>query len=160
MRRLFLSNANSNSPASEDEAKTNAAIRAQLQPLAVAGGGEDLPTQQFGRHLKAVGEQYLPQHLQYIGSYFRRSTITGCFYLTISLSGGTWLWLVLQAQRGAVEVSTGWILLATLLGLAIIEHVLMVFALPLQRLWGWAMRRRDVSAQVPTTGLPAPVDRA
>jgi len=25
--------------------------------------------------------------------------------------------------------------------LAIIEHLLMVFALPLQRLWGWAMKR-------------------
>jgi hypothetical protein len=56
----LLVNANSNSPATEDEAKTNAAIRAQLQPLAVAGGGEDLPTQQFGRHLKAEGERYLP----------------------------------------------------------------------------------------------------
>jgi len=107
-----------------------------------------------------VGEQYLPQHLQYIGSYFRRSTITGCFYLTISLSGGTWLWLVLQAQRGAVEVSTGWILLATLLGLAIIEHVLMVFALPLQRLWGWAMGQRPANVAVSAPVLPTHPDRA
>ena len=107
-----------------------------------------------------VGEQYLPQHLQYIGSYFRRSAITGCFYLTISLSGGTWLWLVLQAQRGAVEVSTGWVLLASLLGLAIIEHVLMVFALPLQRLWGWAMRQRAANVTVSAPVLPTHPDRA
>ncbi|UXH78877.1 M20/M25/M40 family metallo-hydrolase [Roseateles amylovorans] len=56
----LLVNASTNTPASEDEIKTNAAIRAQLQPLAVAGGSEDLPTQQFGRHLKAQGERYLP----------------------------------------------------------------------------------------------------
>jgi hypothetical protein len=56
----LLVNANANSPANEDEVKTNAAIREQLQPLAMAGGGEDLPTQQFGRHLKAEGERYLP----------------------------------------------------------------------------------------------------
>ncbi len=56
----LLVNASTNSPASDDEVKTNAAIRAQLQPLAVAGGGDDLPTQQFGRHLKAQGERYLP----------------------------------------------------------------------------------------------------
>lgn len=56
----LLVNASTNSPASEDEIKTNAAIRAQLQPLAMAGGGDDLPTQQFGRHLKAAGERYLP----------------------------------------------------------------------------------------------------
>jgi putative photosynthetic complex assembly protein 2 len=107
-----------------------------------------------------VGEQYLPSHLQYMASYFRKSSVTGCFYLTMTFSTCIWLWLVLQAQRGAVEVSTGWVLLASLLGLAIIEHVLMLFALPLQRLWGWAMRHRDVSVQVPATGLPAPVDRA
>ena len=56
----LLVNANANSPANEDEVKTNAAIRVQLQPLAVAGGGEELPTQQFGRHLKTEGERYLP----------------------------------------------------------------------------------------------------
>lgn len=97
-----------------------------------------------------IGDQYLPPQLVYIGSYFRRSAITGCFYLTIGLSAGTWLWLVWQAQRGAQEVSTGWVLLASLLGLAIIEHLLMVFALPLQRLWGWAMGHSSPA----DTGVP------
>ena len=107
-----------------------------------------------------VGEQYLPSHLSYMGSYFRRSAVTGCFYLTITLSTGAWLWLVLQAQRGAVGVSTGWVLLASLLGLAIIEHVLMVFSLPLQRLWGWAMRHRAHPAVAPPAVLPSQADRA
>lgn len=107
-----------------------------------------------------VGEQYLPSHLAYMASYFRKSSVSGMFYLTMTVSAGTWLWLVLQAQRGAVEVSTGWVLLATLLGLAIIEHVLMLFSLPLQRLWGWAMRHRTVAPVVPASGLTAPVDRA
>ncbi|MEK9895775.1 MAG: DUF3623 family protein [Burkholderiaceae bacterium] len=31
--------------------------------------------------------------------------------------------------------------MASLLGLAIVEHVLMVLAAPVQRLWGWAMGR-------------------
>lgn len=107
-----------------------------------------------------VGEQYLPSHLAYMASYFRKSSVSGMFYLTMTVSAGTWLWLVLQAKRGAVEVSTGWVLLATLLGLAIIEHVLMLFSLPLQRLWGWAMRHRAVAPVVPASGLTAPVDRA
>jgi hypothetical protein len=67
---------------------------------------------------------------------------------------------VLQAQRGAVEVSTGWVLLASLLGLAIIEHVLMVFALPLQRLWGWAMGQRAANVAVSAPALPTHPDRA
>ncbi|MBB3194636.1 M28 family peptidase [Roseateles terrae] len=58
MRQLL--NTTSNRTPGDDETNTNAAIRAQLQPVAVAGGGDDLPTQQFARHLKAQGERYLP----------------------------------------------------------------------------------------------------
>ena len=38
-----------------------------------------------------------------------------------------------------VAVTTGWVLLATLLGLAIVEHLMMVLPWPLERLWGWAL---------------------
>jgi putative photosynthetic complex assembly protein 2 len=109
-----------------------------------------------------VGDQYLPAHLAYMGSYFRRSGVTLCFYLTIGVSAGAWIWLVLEAQRDPLTISTGWVLLASLLGLAIVEHVLMVFALPLQRLWGWAMRQRgavpDTTASVLPTTLPTQTD--
>lgn len=107
-----------------------------------------------------VGDQYLPAHLAYMGSYFRRAPVTACFYLTITLSAGTWLWLVLQAQRDAVTLSTGWVLLASLLGLAIVEHVLMVFALPMQRLWGWAMRQRRAAPPLRSAPRPHPLPSA
>jgi putative photosynthetic complex assembly protein 2 len=116
-----------------------------------------------------VGDQYLPIHFLYLASYFRRSSVTGCFFLTISLSAGTWIWLVAEAQRSAIELSTGWVLLASLLGLAIVEHLLMVFALPLQRLWGWALQRgqqlqipdseRGVLPPAMPTALPTHPDR-
>ncbi len=86
-----------------------------------------------------VGEQYLPRHLAYLGSYFRRGRVTAFFYLSIGVATASWLWLLGEARLGLVTVNTGWVLLAALLGLAIIEHLLMVFTLPLQRLWGWAM---------------------
>ncbi|PZP26565.1 MAG: aminopeptidase [Roseateles depolymerans] len=37
-----------------------AAMQAELLPLLQAGGAEDLPTQQFGRHLKAAAEAAMP----------------------------------------------------------------------------------------------------
>jgi putative photosynthetic complex assembly protein 2 len=102
-----------------------------------------------------VGEQYLPSHLTYLGSYFRRGPVSVFFYFSISIAAGSWLWLVGQAQLGAVTVNTGWVLLAALLGLAIIEHLLMMFPLPMQRLWGWAMgRSTSVSLPSTTSGLP------
>ncbi len=89
-----------------------------------------------------VGEQYLPAHLVYLGSYFRRGPVSPFFYLSMGIATASWLWLLGEARLGLVTVNTGWVLLAALLGLAIIEHVLMMFPLPLQRLWGWAMRPR------------------
>ncbi|MBT9457306.1 MAG: M28 family metallopeptidase [Burkholderiaceae bacterium] len=43
-----------------DTDSASEAVRRQLQALALAGGGEDLPTHQLGRHLKAAGERYVP----------------------------------------------------------------------------------------------------
>ncbi len=111
-----------------------------------------------------VGEQYLPAHLTYLGSYFRRGPASLFFYFSISVAAGSWLWLVSEAQRGAVTVNTGWVLLAALLGLAIIEHLLMMFPLPMQRLWGWAMGHPAAHAVPPAaaslpvvTPVPVPV---
>lgn len=102
-----------------------------------------------------VGERYLPTHLAYLGSYFRRGPVSVFFYLSISVAAGSWLWLVAQAQRGVVTVNTGWVLLAALLGLAIIEHLLMMFPLPMQRLWGWAMGKATPAlAPSVAAGLP------
>lgn len=87
-----------------------------------------------------VGAQYLPVHLRYLGSYFKTAPVSPFFYLTMLLSVATWSWMVWALHSGEVLINTGWVLLSSLLGLAIVEHVLMVFALPLQRLWGWAMK--------------------
>jgi len=109
-----------------------------------------------------VGDQYLPRHLAYLGSYFRRGPVTGFFYLTMGVACLTWLWLIWQVHSGLVAVTTGWVLLAALLGLAIVEHVLMVFPVPMQRLWGWAMSRSEPppSAILPETPAGAKPDQA
>lgn len=87
-----------------------------------------------------VGDQYLPARLAYLASYFRRAPVTLCYHLTMLLSLGVWLWLVLLAPRQAAGVSVGWVLLAMLMTLAILEHVLMAHALPVQALWRIFMR--------------------
>ncbi len=104
-----------------------------------------------------VGEQYLPVHLRYIGSYFKQAPVTWCFYLTMGVSCVTWGWMVWEVQSGLVLVNAAWVLLCSLLGLAIIEHLLMVFAMPLQNLWSWAMKRSPYRLESPSPELPVPV---
>jgi putative photosynthetic complex assembly protein 2 len=103
-----------------------------------------------------VGLQYLPSHLTYLGSYFKQGRVSLFFYTTVAVSGGTWLWLVWQAQQGVVALTAGWVLLASLLGLAILEHVLMMFPVPLQKLWGWAMSHRHERGLTPPLHAMAP----
>ena len=96
------------------------------------------------------GAQYLPAHLQYLASYFRCRRMTTWFVLSVSGASVLWLWLIWQAQQGAVAVTTGWVLLATLLGLAIVEHLMMLLPWPLEKLWGWALGHAPVGAPVAT----------
>lgn len=56
----LLVQAQANRPPAATDAKAIAAMQAELLPLLQAGGAEDLPTQQFGRHLKAAAETALP----------------------------------------------------------------------------------------------------
>jgi putative photosynthetic complex assembly protein 2 len=89
-----------------------------------------------------VGEQYLPRHLAYLGSYFRRGPVGLFFYATVGAACLVWAWVVWQIPGGETARNTGWVLLAALLGLAIVEHAIMAWPLPLQKLWGWAMSQR------------------
>lgn len=56
----LLTQANANRPASPADQKAVAAMQAELLPLLQAGGSEDLPTHQLGRHLKAAAEAAMP----------------------------------------------------------------------------------------------------
>lgn len=87
------------------------------------------------------GEQYLPPQLQYLASYFRHARPGWWFFSSVSVSAVIWLWLVWSASTGAFELSVGWVLLASLLGLAIVEHAVMVMPWPVQKIWGWALSK-------------------
>lgn len=86
-----------------------------------------------------TGVHLLPPHLRYLGSYFRERTLTPWFVVSLGISLGAWGWLVWLAQRGEVHITTEWVMLATLLGLAIVEHVIMILPWPLEQLWSWAI---------------------
>lgn len=103
-----------------------------------------------------VGEQYLPKHLAYLGSYFKKGRLSAFFYVSVSASTALWAWIVWEVVSGQVVVSTGWVLLASLLGLAIVEHLIMAFPTPMQKLWGWAMSRRPSSDRLPSSGVSTP----
>lgn len=89
------------------------------------------------------GAQYLPKHLSYLASYFPTNGMTPWFVFSFGTALVVWVWIIGQAQLGVVEASTGWVMLATLLGLGILEHAMMVLPWPMERLWGWALGTKN-----------------
>ncbi|MEY4363841.1 MAG: hypothetical protein RLZZ24_1193 [Pseudomonadota bacterium] len=94
------------------------------------------------------GEQYLPPHLAYLASYFRVARPGWWFYVSVTLASVTWSGLVWSAQTGEIHLSVGSILLASLLGLALVEHAVMVLPWPVQKIWGWAMAEPKTDPKV------------
>jgi putative photosynthetic complex assembly protein 2 len=87
------------------------------------------------------GEEFLPPHLLYLGSYFKRRKINALLPLSV-LAGGAVaaLMIVAAIDAGNAAARTGLLLVASLLVLALIEHLLLVTPLPPTLLWRWALR--------------------
>jgi len=105
-----------------------------------------------------VGDRLLPDHLAYLGSFFRRRSMNAL--LPFSLTGATLL-TVLAAGRAVDDAATagaslGWTLLATLLGLATLEHWFMVVPLPSEALWRLSMRTPPSKPSLPPERVPCP----
>jgi putative photosynthetic complex assembly protein 2 len=102
-----------------------------------------------------LGEKFLPTHLQYLKSFFRKRSMN--FLFPLSISAATIGVFVLAQKYSAAEIafaSTGYALITSLLSLALLEHWFMVLPMPSERLWNWAMR----SSRVPFDRKPLEVD--
>lgn len=98
--------------------------------------------------VRNLGEEFLPEHLRYLQTYFERAPMNLLF--PVSVAAATMvavpLWrLVLAPGVGAFEL-VSITLVATLLTLAILEHALMVVPLPTRRLWSLGLRSHDDAA--------------
>jgi putative photosynthetic complex assembly protein 2 len=88
-----------------------------------------------------LGEKFLPAHLQYLKSFFRKRSMN--FLFPLSISATTVGVFVLTQKYSAAEdlfAATGYALMTSLLSLALLEHWFMVLPLPSERMWKWAMR--------------------
>jgi putative photosynthetic complex assembly protein 2 len=100
--------------------------------------------------VRNVGEEFLPERLRYLASYFRRRAVNPLFPLAVGASGivAAILWQrAVDAEPGS-SAAIGTALVAALLSLAILEHVFMVMPLSAVALWRWGLRSRRASAPV------------
>ncbi len=105
--------------------------------------------------VRNLGESLLPEHLHYLKGYFRRRAMNPLLPISVLGSGGLAVLLAWMALAPGVEPFqvTAHLLLATLLGLAALEHLFLVLPVPLDALWQWGTKSRPRDE---STGLAAP----
>jgi putative photosynthetic complex assembly protein 2 len=114
--------------------------------------------------VRNLSEEFLPPHLAYLKSYFRRRRMNALMPLSLGAGGLVVALLVQRAldpAAGAAQAA-GLLLVASLLALATLEHLLMVLPLNASALWHWAMRSQSARvipapAAAPLAVAPAPV---
>ncbi|MEN9420073.1 MAG: hypothetical protein RI988_3694 [Pseudomonadota bacterium] len=88
--------------------------------------------------------EFLPEHLRYLGSYFRQRRFNALMPWSLAVGGLCLAWVL----HGVAEVSPGLraarMLLAATLTLAMVEHLMMVLPLQPTALWRWALKREAV----------------
>ncbi len=94
--------------------------------------------------VRNLSEDFLPTHLRYLQSYFRRAPMNALFPVSVAVS--SWLAVLVWQSAAADGISrfeaTALTFAGTLLSLAILEHWFMVLPLPSQALWNWGLRSR------------------
>jgi putative photosynthetic complex assembly protein 2 len=93
--------------------------------------------------------ELLPDHLVFMGSYFRQRTMNGLFPVSVTAGTVATVLLVLMALEsgGYTATRVGGLLVAALLGLAVVEHWFMVVPVQDTALWQWALKAREAVKQ-------------
>jgi putative photosynthetic complex assembly protein 2 len=90
-------------------------------------------------------EEFLPENLGFLTSYFVKRPMNLLFPVSVTLSTLTTVLLVLAAS--STEASSfersGFMLVASLMALAVLEHWLLVLPLPAAALWSWGLKSRE-----------------
>jgi putative photosynthetic complex assembly protein 2 len=99
--------------------------------------------------VRNTGERLLPAHLRYMSSYFAHRPMNLLFPFSITLGTilSAWLFHKTFAPGADAHQATGFMLVAILASLAVIEHWFLMLPLPLEALWGWGLRDQQAPAQ-------------
>jgi putative photosynthetic complex assembly protein 2 len=98
-----------------------------------------------------LGERFMPAHLQYLQSYFRRRPINALFPVSIGISAAITV-LLARSYLAAGDAFKGayYALLTTIVALGTLEHLFMVVPMGNEKLWSWALKPCGTPGSNPT----------
>jgi hypothetical protein len=89
-------------------------------------------------------EDFLPEHLRYLNSFFKDAAVNPFFPVALALAciAAVLGWLEVSSALPNTPRALAMTFVVTLLSLAILEHIFMVLPISLSGLWTWLVRRR------------------
>ena len=98
--------------------------------------------------VRNLSEEFLPPHLAYLESFFRRRAMNLLFPFCVAAASGVLALIVAHAMAASTSAAEvlGLTLVGTLLALAILEHWMLVLPVSTTALRRWAMGRRKACA--------------
>lgn len=101
--------------------------------------------------VRNLHQEFWPEHLQYLGSFVGQARMNALFPCSMAAGGLAAAWML---QRGLAAPSlsleqAGWLLLVTLLALALLEHLLMFLRVPDDLLWRLATGAQNREKKIP-----------
>jgi putative photosynthetic complex assembly protein 2 len=109
--------------------------------------------------VRNLNEQFLPDHLRYLASFFTQRTMNLLF--PVSVTAGTVVCVLLFQAAAAPDATrfaaVSLTLLGVLLALAVLEHWFLVLPVPAEKLWEWGLASRRRKAGVRGRSWSAPL---
>ncbi len=92
--------------------------------------------------VRNLSEEFLPVHLRYLQSFFRRRRMNWFFPFPVAAASALTIWIFHWSADPATPEgpAMGAALAGTLLALAVIEHWMLVLPINPSTLWRWALR--------------------
>lgn len=107
--------------------------------------------------VRNLSEEFLPTHLRYLETFFARKAMNPV--LPVSVAVASIVAAIIWHRAGAPDASafeaTGSTFLATLLTLAVVEHLFMVLPMPATALWNWGLRSHVSGREAKRDAAPA-----
>jgi putative photosynthetic complex assembly protein 2 len=107
--------------------------------------------------VRNLSESFLPDHLRYLESFFTRRPMNMLFPVSVAagLLAGALLVPAAMDPAATRHEAVGFTLLATLVGLGLLEHLFMVLPVSADILWRWGLASR-VAARQEERRTPSP----
>jgi putative photosynthetic complex assembly protein 2 len=107
--------------------------------------------------VRNFSETFLPAHLRYLPTYFKRKPINPLFPLVVTLATVAAVagWEFAWTHRGAGFSPVSASLASMLLSLAVLEHWFLVLPIPFERLWQWGIGTRAEPSAAAALGVEA-----